>query len=68
LSNKRSSLFAEAHVAWEVASLFRFDGGNPEDGADSPDVSDQVVALRLVTLDQIGSLRKRNGGIRFACG
>lgn len=68
MSNKWPSLFAEAHVAWEIASLFRLDGGIAENGADSPNVSDQVVALCLVTLDEIGSVRKRNGRIWFACG
>lgn len=67
LSDEWSAFLTEAHMAWEVASLLSLDWGGAEYGADSPNVGRQVIALGLITLDEVGSLGKRDGGVGFTC-
>lgn len=60
------ALAAEAHVARQVACLPGGDAGGGERGADGADIRDEVVALGVITLDEVCGGGERHSRVGLA--
>ena len=63
LAHQRTALLAKTHVSREVTGLLALHTRLGEDGAEGADIRDNIIALSLVALYLVRSVRESNGGV-----